>query len=123
MYRGWLRKRAADPRSIFLVADAMAAGESGPRLAGFLIATVEPEIGIYKVEEFGFLHDVWVEEKYRNEGIARQMVTLAVERFRDIGVPQVRLDVLVGNEAARGLFASCGFRPTVTEMVVELGKT
>ena len=120
MYRNWLRKRATDARSVFLVADAARAGEDGPRLAGFLVATVEPEIGIYKVGEYGFVHDVWVDEKYRNEGTARQMVTLAVERFRDIGVRQVRLDVLVGNDPAKNLFAACGFRPTVTEMLIEL---
>lgn len=122
MYHGWLEHRADDPRSVFLVADA-AADDDRPRLVGFLIATVEREIPIYKVEEFGFVHDVWVDEKYRNEGVARQMVTLAVERFRRIGVPQVRLDVLASNDPARGLFAACGFRPSVTEMLIELEGT
>ena len=122
MYRGWLAKRATDPRSVFLVADAAGAGEPEPRLAGFLIGTVEPEIGIYKVREYGFVHDVWVDERYRNEGIGRQLVTLAVERFGEIGVPQVRLDVLAGNDPARGLFAACGFRPAVTEMLLEIGE-
>ena len=46
-YRNWLRKRATDPRSVFLVADAPAAGDPEPRLVGFLVGTVEPEIGIY----------------------------------------------------------------------------
>ncbi len=121
MYRDWLGKRATDPRSVFLVADAAGREESTPRLVGFLVATVDREIGIYAVPEFGFIHDVWVDEKYRNEGAARQMVTLAIERFRAIGVPQVRLDVLVGNDPAMQLFAACGFRPTVTEMMIELG--
>ena len=48
------------------------------------------------------------------------MVTLAVERFREIGVKQVRLNVLAGNDPARALFASCGFRPSITEMLIEL---
>ena len=48
------------------------------------------------------------------------MVTLAVERFRDIGVKQVRLDVAYANEPARGLFAACGFRPGIVEMLLEL---
>lgn len=120
MYEGWLHHRVDDPRSVFLVADAAGPREDGPRLVGFLVATVEREIPIYKVEEFGFVHDVWVDERYRNEGVARQMVTLAVERFREVGVPQVRLDVLAGNDAARGLFQACGFRPSVTEMLIEL---
>ena len=120
MYRNWLRKRATDDRSVFLVADARAAGESEPRLVGFLVGTVEPEIGIYRIGEFGFIHDVWVDERYRHEGIGRQLVALALERFRGMGMKQVRLDVLAGNDPARGLFASSGFRPSVTEMLVEL---
>ena len=117
MYDRWLVERCTDRRSVFLVADR--AGEP-PVLAGFLVGTVEREIPIYRLKEFGFIHDLWVEEKYRNEGIARQMVTLAIERFRRIGVAQVRLDTAAANEPARNLFAACGFRPSITEMLIEL---
>ena len=115
MYDRWLVSRANDPRSVFLVAEA-----NRGRLVAFLVGTVETEIPIYRLKEFGFIHDLWVEEKYRNEGTARQMVTLAVERFREIGVKQVRLDAAWANEAARGLFAACGFRPSIVEMLIEL---
>src|SRR5690242_3601298 len=58
MYRNWLIKRVSDPRSAFFVADATPAdaamGGEEPLLAAFLVATVEPEIGIYKMGEFGF---------------------------------------------------------------------
>src|SRR4051794_10588967 len=78
MYRDWLGKRATDARSVFLVADAAGRDEATPRIAGFLVATVEREIGIYAIAEYGFIHDVWVDDKYRNEGAARQMMTLAI---------------------------------------------
>ena len=119
MYDRWLVNRSKDPRSVFLVGDAARSGEPR-RLVAFLVGTVEAEIPIYRLKEFGFIHDLWVEEKYRHEGIGRQIVTLAVERFRQIGVKQVRLDTAWGNEAARGLFAACGFRPSVVEMLTEL---
>jgi ribosomal protein S18 acetylase RimI-like enzyme len=117
MYRGWLRARATDPRSVFLVAERQPG-----QLAGFLVGTVEQEIPIYRLSEYGFIHDVWVEEAYRNEGLARQLVTLAAERFRNIGVGQVRLDVLVDNAPARALFETCGFRPAVVEMLLDPGE-
>jgi ribosomal protein S18 acetylase RimI-like enzyme len=120
LYREWLRRRAGDRRGVFLVADARAASETQARLVAFLVGTVEREIPIYRIREFGFIHDLWVEQDYRNEGIARQMVTLAVERFRRIGVPQVRLDVAAANAAAAALFRACGFRPSVTEMLIEI---
>ena len=117
MYHNWLIDRATDARSVFLVADRDS--DEAPGLAGFLVGTVEREIPIYRIERFGFIHDLWIEERYRNEGVARQMVSVALERFRQIGVPQVRLDVASLNEPARKLFAACGFRPSVVEMLHE----
>jgi len=115
MYRGWLTARASDPRAVFLVADREGRGP-----VGFLIGTVEREIPIYRLKEYGFIHDLWVEEEYRHEGVARQMVMRAVERFGEIGVAQVRLDTAAANEAARRLFERCGFRMSVVEMLREM---
>jgi ribosomal protein S18 acetylase RimI-like enzyme len=112
MYRGWLTSRTRDPRSVFLVA-----AREGRGPVAFLIGTVEREIPIYRLKEFGFVHDLWVEEDYRNEGLARQLVMTAVERFREIGVVQVRLDTAAANDVARKLFEGCGFRTSVIEML------
>jgi ribosomal protein S18 acetylase RimI-like enzyme len=119
-YDGWLRSRAVDPRSVFLVAES--AKDSGaPPLVGFLIAGVEKEIPIYHLREFGLIHDLWVDEDYRHEGLARQMVTLALERFTQIGVAQVRLHAAWDNAPARALFDRCGFRPSSVEMLCGTG--
>lgn len=119
-YRNWLRMRATDETSVFLVAEREASAAGAGRLVGFLVATTEREIPIYCIGRFGFIHDLWVDEDYRNEGIARQMVTLAIERFRTIGVEQIRLDVLIANEPAQALFKSCGFRSSTVTMLHEL---
>jgi ribosomal protein S18 acetylase RimI-like enzyme len=118
MYRSWLADRAGDSRSVFLMAGQDTGGQAA--LAGFLIATVEKEIPIYLLREFGLIHDLWVEEEYRNEGLARQMVTLAIERFTQIGVSQIRLHAAWANAPARTLFERCGFRPASVEMLLEL---
>jgi ribosomal protein S18 acetylase RimI-like enzyme len=115
MYQSWLTARATDPRAVFLVAQREGRGP-----VAFLIGTVEREIPIYRLKEFGFIHDLWVEEDYRNEGIARQLVMRAIERFRAIGVAQVRLDTASPNDAARKLFERCGFRVSVVEMLREM---
>lgn len=120
-YADWLREQAINPRSVFLVAERDADATAPARLVGFAIATTEPTLPIYRVREIGFLHDLYVDPGYRNEGIARQLVMRLIERFREIGVAQVRLETAVPNEAARKLFESCGFRPSVIEMMVELG--
>lgn len=119
-YARWLRERASDPRSVFLVAEREADATAGSRLVGFVVATIEPTIPIYRVREVGFIHDLYVSPDYRNEGIARQLVMRLVERFRELGVVQVRLETAMPNDAARKLFESCGFRPSCVEMMVEL---
>ena len=112
MYRGWLVSRCSDNQSVFLVAEAR-----DGKLIAFLIGTMEREIPIYRIERFGFIHDLWVEPDYRNEGFGRQLVMLSIERFREIGVPQIRLDTARGNDAARKLFESCGFHVSAVEML------
>ena len=48
------------------------------------------------------------------------MTMLAMEQFRALGCPQVRLETAAANEPARKLFANCGFRTASVEMLVEL---
>jgi ribosomal protein S18 acetylase RimI-like enzyme len=121
LYGQWLSERVDDPQSVFLVAEREATAQQAEApIVGFLLGTTEHEIPIYRVREFGFLHDLWIEPDYRNEGLARQMVMLAIERYRSVGVPQVRCDTLLANEPARRLFEQCGFRPSIVEMLLEL---
>ena len=120
MYRRWLTARAGDQQSVFLVADHERLMTDVPFLVGFLVGTIETPIPIYRIDRFGFIHDLWVEPEYRNEGIGRQMTMLAMEKFRELGVKQVRLESTAANEPARKLFGSCGFRIASVEMLAEL---
>lgn len=112
MYRGWLIARASDPRSVLMVA------EREGRIVGYIVGTIEPEIAIYWTPECGWIHDLWVEETYRQEGVGRQLVMLAVERFKALGVAQIRLQTAVANDAAQVLFQTCGFRASTIEMLL-----
>ncbi len=116
-YNSWLNQLLRQPRNLCLVAQG---SDADPSLVGCLIATIEAEIPIYRVKEYGFIHDLWVEPAYRHQGIARQMVKQAIEHFTRLGIAQIRLDTATPNEAARQLFAVCGFRPSTTEMLIEL---
>src|SRR4051812_16863602 len=69
MYRRWLNTRADDPKSLFLVAEHERRISNVPNLVGFIVGTVDKPIPIYRVENFGFIHDLWVDEAYRNEGL------------------------------------------------------
>ena len=118
-YEKWLTKLATNERSVFLVAEDETLSN---KLVGFIVATVEREIPIYRLQEFAFIHDLWVEPEYRRMGVAWQMVTQTIEAFQGMGVTQIRLDTAADNQTARHLFSSCGFRPSTIEMLIELGK-
>ncbi|BBD63321.1 acetyltransferase, GNAT family protein (plasmid) [Nostoc sp. HK-01] len=113
-YEKWLTRMAQNERSVFLVA------EDDRQLVAFLISAIEQEIPIYRLQEYAFIYDLWVEPESRQKGIARQMVMLCVERFEQMGIKQIRLDTAVENENARKLFASCGFRFSNIEMLREV---
>lgn len=111
MYAQWLPERATDPRSVFLVAE-----DAGCTI-GFLIATVERSIRIFRVGEFGYIHDVWVEAASRERGVGAALLTEAIAQFRGMGVEQVRLETAAANAAARQVFAAHGFRISSIEML------
>ena len=113
-YEKWLTRLLHKERSVLLVA------EDEEKLVAFLAATVEPEISIYSLQEFAFIHDIWVEPEYRRKGIAPQIIKLAVERFQEMRIKQIRLDTVAANESARQLFKSCGFRVSTIEMLMEI---
>lgn len=113
-YEGWLRRIAGSGDGLFLVA------LNSERIAGFLIGAINEEYRMYRVRRYGFMHDLWVEEDQRRAGAGRALVLAGIERFRELGAEQVRLDTASGNEAAQRLFAACGFRPATIELLIEL---
>ena len=120
-YYNWLPSLLKNQRNLCLVAcskesDAIAS----EKLIALLIATVEREIPIYSLKEFGFIQDLWVEPEYRHLGYAQQMVKQTIAHFTQIGIKQIRLDTANENDVARKLFASIGFRPSQIEMLLEL---
>lgn len=118
-YQSWLGQLIKNPRNLCLVAER-STPQFDPILVAFLIATVESEIPIYTVKEFGFIHDLWVEAEYRQAGIARQLVQRTIDHFSQLGIQQIRLDTAAENEIARKLFSACGFRVSMVEMLIEL---
>lgn len=117
-YARWLPERAVDDRSIFLVAE-----RDDRSLAAFLVATVEEGIPIFVTQEYGWIHDIWVQPDARGTGLAGAMVRQVIARFRAMGLSQVRLETGMFNDVAREVFEREGFRPCTVEMLCELDAT
>ena len=61
-------------------------------------------------EEVTVLHMLGVHPSHRGKGLAKQLVTWAVEEVKRSGQKAVRLDVLTGNLPAERLYPAVGFR-------------
>lgn len=118
-YAAWLPERAADPTSVFFVAEAPGP-DGAATVVGYCVGTCEPAAPIFWVPACGWIHDVFVLPDHRRRGLARALVLAAEARFRALGVSQVRLHTGAFNEQARAAFAAQGYRPSVVEMLKTL---
>jgi RimJ/RimL family protein N-acetyltransferase len=62
-----------------------------------------------------YLYSLWLDPQARGKGLARPLVTAAVDWARDLHASTVTLRVAADNAQARGVYESLGFTPTSTE--------
>ena len=80
-------------------------GESGDMMTGL---------------SFGFIYDIFVEEKFRGMGIGRLLLEKAEEYCRRKGYSRIALMVSAANESAIRLYTRAGFKPEQMYMAKEL---
>lgn len=103
------------PDTIILVAE-----DAQAELVGYAYAGLEPRSWAALRDACGMLHDVFVVDRARRQGIGRALALEAMARLRDLGAPRVVLMSASQNHDAHGLFRSLGFRETMVEMAREL---
>lgn len=113
-YAAFLVRQLADPNVIVLIAD------DHEDVVGYAYATVEGYDYMALRGPAGVIQDIIVDSEFRGRGIGRQLLDATVDALAARGAFQVVLSTAEQNEAARGLFASAGFRPTMVEMTREL---
>lgn len=113
-YAWFLGTQLDEPDSLVLVA------ERAQEVIGYLYAGIEPRNWKELREEVGFIHDVLVTDEHRGAGVAEALMREAFAWMRERGAPRVLLWTAASNARARRLFERLGFRPTMTEMTMEL---
>ena len=63
-----------------------------------------------------FVYAVEVDEDRRGRGLGRAAMRFAEDEARRRGIPKVALNVFGGNDVARGLYTSLGYRDTAVYM-------
>ena len=113
-YEHFFRSQLPDPEVVILVA------ERDNDIVGYAYARLEPRDWNNLLDACGELHDLFVSDTVRRQGVARLLVDAARERLRQKGAPRLVLHTASKNGAARRFFASVGFRETMVELTQEL---
>jgi len=94
--------------------------EEEARVVGYAFARLEPRDWNALLDACGALHDIFVSDALRRQGLARRLVDAVREGLRGKGAPRLVLHTASKNAAARQFFAALGFRETMVELTAEL---
>ena len=59
----------------------------------------------------GIIHNLYVRERYRDQGIGSRLLVRAEEELSQLGVDQIRLEILQENEAAEAFYRNRSYQP------------
>jgi GNAT superfamily N-acetyltransferase len=113
-YARFFKSQLAQSEVVILVAEREAT------IIGYAYARLEPRDWNNLLDACGALHDLFVSEGARRQGVARALVEAVRERLRAKGAPRLVLHTASKNATGRAFFGALGFRETMLEMTSEL---
>lgn len=113
-YEWWFGKELDNRKAILLCA------KLERKVVGYAYARLEPRDWNALLDAHGALHDIFVDERARGQGIGRALLSRVQSELRERGAARLVLHTAVKNRAAQALFKDAGFRPTMLEMMCEL---
>ncbi len=116
----WHREYGAYLRTLMTRDDALALiARDGTELIGYAIGRITTLPSFFEHRFRGYIHDVFVREAYRRQGVGRRMVEEILEWLRARGVTMVELTVAANNDAAR-FWERLGFQTYMYQMKTDL---
>jgi ribosomal protein S18 acetylase RimI-like enzyme len=113
-YARFFNSQLASPETLILAAELDGA------VIGYAYARLEPKDWNNLLDACGALHDIFVAESARRQGVARRLLEAVRDRLKAKGAPRVVLHTASKNQSARAFFAALGFRETMIELTSEL---
>jgi GNAT superfamily N-acetyltransferase len=98
----------------------VAEDENDGEIVGYAYAGLEERNWADLRDACGRLHDVFIVERARRQGLARSMLLECQRRLTELGAPLAVTTTAWQNQTAQALIRSLGFRPAVIEMVKDL---
>lgn len=112
-YRAYFKRELGKPGVVLLVATL------GTEIAGYVYGSLEKRDWAKLLDAHGAIHDIYVSETARRQGVAQALMRAAVETFSKLGATQIVLSTAVLNTQGLALFKSLGFRPTMLELTLD----
>ncbi|MFB6221208.1 MAG: GNAT family N-acetyltransferase [Halolamina sp.] len=84
---------------------------------GFITTDIDESPTVFDRPDRLVVCDIYVKAPYRGTGLARDLVERAERRARESGCAELKLEVDVDNERARGFYEKLGFEPVRHTMV------
>jgi ribosomal protein S18 acetylase RimI-like enzyme len=109
-YARWFERELARREAVILVATR------ADTAIGYSYGTLEGRDWNLLLDAHGAIHDIFVDEAFRQQGVGRRLLEAMLRELEGLGAPRIVLSTMVGNEGAQRLFRACGFRPTMLEM-------
>jgi GNAT superfamily N-acetyltransferase len=115
-YARYFAGQLGNPNTIILVGEDEESGE----IVGYTYAGLEERSWADLRDACGRLHDVFVAERARRQGLARSMLSECLRRLTALGAPLAVTTAAWQNQTSQALLRSVGFRPAVIELVKDL---
>jgi GNAT superfamily N-acetyltransferase len=115
-YEHFFANQLEHPGTIILVAEVQESGE----IVGYSYASLEERNWPELRDACGRLHDVFIAEHARRQGLARAMLRESLRRLTALGAPLAVATSAWQNETSQLLLRSMGFRPAVVELAKDL---
>ena len=116
----WSREYAAYLRTLMTRDDALAViAKDGTQVIGYAIGRITTLPSFFEHRFRGYIHDVYVREAHRRQGVGRQMVEEIFEWLRSHGVTIVELTVAANNNAT-GFWERLGFQTYMYQMKTDV---
>ncbi len=122
-YARYFASQLGNPATIVLVAEDVDGGEGSEerdRIVGYAYAGLEERSWVDLRDACGRLHDVFVVERARRQGLARSMLLECLRRLTALGAPLAVTTAAWQNQTSQALLRRLGFRPAVIEMAKDL---
>lgn len=109
MMEKWHKKAPRDPRRKVLVA------EDNGKLVGYVGVRIKKRPDIYKIEELGFIDEIYVKPEYRRKDISKRFIELIFAWLKEKGVLYADLFVAIENEVAQMVWKKFKFKAFLKE--------